>query len=86
MALDGFAPTYDRIRGVSGNFERTIEILEALYPVRGRNPRIRLHINSVVATENIDELESLGWWLIDWMDLNGHYFQIIRGDPKDLRG
>ena len=83
VALDGFAPTHDRIRGVPGNFDRTIATLEALYPVRARNPRIRLHINSVVTTENINELEDLGWWLIDQMDLNGHYFQIIRGDPKD---
>ena len=83
VALDGFAPTHDRIRGVPGNFDRTVATLEALYPVRARNPRIRLHINSVVTTKNINELEDLGWWLIDQMDLNGHYFQIIRGDPKD---
>lgn len=83
VALDGFASTHDRIRGVPGNFERAIETIEALYPVRERNPRIRLHVNSVITAENIDELEPLGRWLIEHARLNGQYFQIVRGDPMD---
>jgi Fe-coproporphyrin III synthase len=83
VALDGFAETHDRIRGVPGNFDRAIETIEALYPLRGRNPNIRLHVNSVITAENIGELERLGWWLIDHARLNGQYFQIVRGDPMD---
>src|SRR6185437_6484178 len=45
VALDGFAETHDRIRGVLGNFDRAMQTIEALYPVRERNPRIRIHVN-----------------------------------------
>lgn len=83
LALDGFAETHDRIRGVPGNFARALETLEALYPIRDRNPEIRLHVNSVITAENIGELERLGWWLIEHARLDGQYFQVIRGDPLD---
>ncbi len=83
LALDGFAERHDRIRGVPGNFAKTIETIEALYPVRARHPKLRIHVNSVITAENIDELETLGWWLIEHTDLDGQYFQVIRGDPLD---
>jgi len=83
LALDGFAETHDRIRGVPGNFDQAIRTIEALYPVRDRNPNIRIHVNSVITAENIDELEPLGRWLIEHARLNGQYFQVVRGDPLD---
>ncbi len=83
LALDGFRDTHDRIRGVPGNFDKTIETIEALYPVRERHPKLRIHVNTVITAENIDELEALGWWLVEHTDLNGQYFQVIRGEPMD---
>jgi MoaA/NifB/PqqE/SkfB family radical SAM enzyme len=83
LALDGFAATHDRIRGVPGNFDHAMRTIEALYPVRERNPNIRIHVNSVITAENIDELESLGQWLLEHARLNGQYFQVVRGDPLD---
>jgi MoaA/NifB/PqqE/SkfB family radical SAM enzyme len=83
LALDGFGETHDRIRGVPGNFDQAIRTIEALYPVRDRNPNIRIHVNSVITAENIDELERLGRWLIEHARLNGQYFQVVRGDPLD---
>lgn len=83
VALDGFAGTHDRIRGVPGNFDKAIDAIRALYASRDRNPNVRLHVNSVITADNVDELESLGWWLTEHADLDGQYFQIIRGDPKD---
>lgn len=81
IALDGFAETHDRIRGVPGNFEKAIDCIEALYPVRARTPSIRIHVNSVITSENVDELEELGRWLIEHTDLNGQYFQITAAIP-----
>ena len=83
LALDGFRETHDRIRGVPGNFDKTMRSIQALWPLRAGNPNIRIHVNSVITPENIDELENLGWWLVEHADLNGQYFQIIRGDPKN---
>lgn len=83
IALDGFQETHDRIRGVPGNFDQTIQSIKILYPIRERNSNIHIHVNTVITSENISELEELGWWLIENTDLNGQYFQIIRGDAKD---
>lgn len=83
VALDGFADTHDEIRGVPGNFDRALAMIEALYPVRERHPSVRIHVNSVITAANLDELEELGWWMVEHADLDGHYFQVIRGDAKN---
>lgn len=83
LALDGIGKTHDDIRGVPGNYERALESLELLQALRARDDRLRLHVNSVVCRENVDEMLSLGAAMRDQFDLDGHYFQIIRGEPMD---
>ena len=85
LALDGFEPTHDRIRGVPGNFRRAMDSLDALRNLRDRTPELRVHINSVICAENIDEMLLLGEHIRDRHDLDGHYFQVIRGEPMDPR-
>jgi MoaA/NifB/PqqE/SkfB family radical SAM enzyme len=60
LALDGIGPTHDSIRGVPGNFHRALESLERLQELRRREPRLRLHVNSVVCRENLSEMVPLG--------------------------
>ncbi len=83
VALDGIGKTHDKIRGVAGNFEKALESLELLQELRWREPRLRLHVNSVVCRENVSEMVALGEKIRDDFDLDGHYFQIIRGQPMD---
>jgi MoaA/NifB/PqqE/SkfB family radical SAM enzyme len=83
LALDGIGPTHDAIRGVPGNFERALASLDELQQLRRREERLRLHVNSVVCRENLGEMVPLGEMLRDRFDLDGHYFQIIRGEPMD---
>jgi MoaA/NifB/PqqE/SkfB family radical SAM enzyme len=83
LALDGIGDTHDRIRGVPGNFERALESLAFLEELRRREPRLRLHVNSVVCRENVKEMLPLGEMMRERFDLDGHYFQIIRGEPMD---
>ncbi len=83
LALDGIGGTHDAIRGVPGNFERALESLERLQELRRREPRLRLHVNSVVCSENLSEMVPLGEMMRERFDLDGHYFQIIRGEPMD---
>jgi MoaA/NifB/PqqE/SkfB family radical SAM enzyme len=83
LALDGFESTHDRIRGVPGNFQRAMTSLDALRDLRERTPELRVHINSVICAENIDEMLPLGELIRDRHDLDGHYFQVIRGEPMD---
>jgi MoaA/NifB/PqqE/SkfB family radical SAM enzyme len=83
LALDGIGPTHDAIRGVPGNFDRALESLERLQGLRRREGRLRLHVNSVVCRENLQEMVPLGEMMRDRFDLDGHYFQVIRGEPMD---
>ena len=83
LALDGLGETHDRIRGVPGNFDRAMESLAVLERLRTTDDRLRIHVNSVVCRENVDEMLPLGNLVRERFDLDGHYFQIIRGAPMD---
>ena len=83
LALDGIGATHDAIRGVPGNYERALESLSLLEELRGRSDQLRLHVNSVVCRKNVDEMIPLGELIRTRFRLDGHYFQIIRGEPMD---
>ncbi len=83
IALDGYGETHDRIRGVPGNWEKTLDSIRALYPLKERYAdRFRLNVNTVVCSENYTEIEQLSDYLWENFHLDGHYFNIIRGETK----
>ncbi len=64
IALDGYGATHDRVRGVPGNWEKTLACIEALYPLKERYAhRFRLNVNTVVCAENYTEIEKLSSFL-----------------------
>ncbi len=80
-ALDGYGPTHDRIRGVPGNWEKTLACIRALYPLKEKyGARFRLNVNTVVCAENYTEIEQLSDYLWENFHLDGHYFNIVRGE------
>jgi MoaA/NifB/PqqE/SkfB family radical SAM enzyme len=83
VALDGLETTHDRLRGVPGNFGRAMESLALLQELRQRAPSLRIHVNSVICTDNVEEMIPLGNLVRDRFDLDGHYFQVIRGEAMD---
>lgn len=81
IALDGYGQTHDRVRGVPGNWEKTLDCIRALYPLKEKyTDRFRLNVNTVVCAENYDEMEKLADYLWKNFRLDGHYFNIIRGE------
>src|SRR5215831_3647381 len=53
IALDGYAETHDRIRGVPGNWEKALDCIRALYPLKQNYAdRFRLNVNTVICAEN----------------------------------
>lgn len=83
VALDGYGDTHDRIRGVPGNWDRTLNTIAGLYPLKDRfGDRFRLNVNTVICSENYTELEKLSGFLWDNYRLDGQYFNIIRGETK----
>ncbi|HEY6188023.1 MAG TPA: radical SAM protein [Pyrinomonadaceae bacterium] len=81
IALDGYGETHDRIRGVPGNWEKTLDCIRFLYPLKEKyGDRFRLNVNTVVCAENYTEIEKLSEFLWANFNLDGQYFNIIRGD------
>ncbi|HEX6624337.1 MAG TPA: radical SAM protein [Pyrinomonadaceae bacterium] len=83
VALDGYGETHDRVRGVPGHWRKTLDCIEHLYPLKERFAhRFRLNVNTVVCAENYAEVERLAAFMWDNFRLDGHYFNIIRGETK----
>jgi MoaA/NifB/PqqE/SkfB family radical SAM enzyme len=83
VALDGYGETHDRIRGVPGNWGKTLDCIRALYPLKDRyKERFRLNVNTVVCADNYAEIERLAAYLWEDFRLDGHYFNLIRGETK----
>ncbi|HEV3279802.1 MAG TPA: radical SAM protein [Terriglobia bacterium] len=83
VALDGLGAMQDSIRAVPGNFKKTLETLEALQPARGRHPRLRLNVNTVICAENFDHVIAIAEFVKANCEVDGHYFNVIRGEAKD---
>ena len=80
VALDGYGETHDRIRGVPGNWQKTLDCIEWLYPLKVKfGDRFRLNVNTVVCAENYTEIEMLSEHMWENFQLDGQYFNIIRG-------
>jgi MoaA/NifB/PqqE/SkfB family radical SAM enzyme len=83
VALDGYGETHDRVRGVPGNWERTLDCIRSLYPLKERfGDRFRLNVNTVVCAENFAEVGRLADFLWENFRLDGHYFNLVRGETK----
>lgn len=57
--LDAVGPVHDRIRGVSGGWEKLHASIEGLKKLRRQHPSLVLGIKTTVSRLNIDELEQI---------------------------
>lgn len=81
IALDGYGATHDRVRGVPGHWQKTLDCIESLYPLKERyGDRLRLNVNTVVCADNYTEIEKLGEFMWRNFRLDGQYFNIVRGE------
>ena len=81
IALDGYGETHDRIRGVPGNWEKAIDCIESHYSLKEKYAdRFRLNVNTVVCAENYTEIEKLAEHMWQNYQLDGQYFNIVRGE------
>ncbi|HLN98646.1 MAG TPA: radical SAM protein [Pyrinomonadaceae bacterium] len=81
IALDGYGKTHDEIRGVPGNWEKALECITSLYPLKAKHSdRFRLNVNTVVCADNYNEMEKLGEFMWANFKLDGQYFNIVRGE------
>lgn len=83
FSLDGLANTHDAIRGVPHNFEKTVATMRLAEERWKGERRLRRNVVSCITTENYGELVELGLKMMRETASDGHYFEIIRGDPMD---
>ena len=84
LALDGFEATHDRLRGVPGNFGKALDSARGLRQLKPQfDARLKVNVNTVVNWSNIDEVVPLAEFIRTGLPVDGHYFNLIRGDPKD---
>jgi MoaA/NifB/PqqE/SkfB family radical SAM enzyme len=83
FSLDGFAATHDRVRAVPGCFRKAIASIKAVTALREKFSNLMVFVNSVILHENYAELPALADYLLHEVDLDTHYFNIIRGDPMN---
>ncbi len=83
FSLDGLANTHDAIRGVPNNFEKTVATIHFAEDKWAGDRRVRRNVVSCITSENYKELVSLGLKMLGETKSDGHYFEIIRGNPMD---
>jgi len=83
VAVDGLYEMQDSIRAVPGNFAKTLETLEALQPCRAKFSNLRVNVNTVICAENFDEVLNIADFVKKQCAVDGHYFNVIRGNAKD---
>ena len=83
FSLDGLADTHDAIRGVPNNFVRTLATMEeAGRRYRGVR-RLRRNVLTVITREGYQEIVALGLKLMRETDIDGQYFEVVRGQTPD---
>ena len=83
IALDGLRDSHDLMRGVPGNFDKALQsarFLRRLKPKFGL--RLEVHINTVITRDNTDDVLPMAEWIYAEELVDGHYFNLIRGDAK----
>jgi len=83
VALDGLGAMQDAIRAVPGNFQKTLQTLEALQPCREKHSNLRVNINTVICAENFEHILEIAAFVKQHTRVDGHYFNIIRGNALE---
>lgn len=84
FSIDGLAKTHDSIRGVPRNFERTLDSMRQTAERYRGVARLRRNVLTVITRENYGEVEALAAYLKEHAEIDGHYFEIVRGQAPDL--
>ncbi len=83
ISLDGFAARHDEIRGVPGNFQKVILLIDKLQELRKKHKNFFVQINTVIYRRNHNSILSLANYLLENVEIDGQFFEISRGDLKN---
>lgn len=94
LSLDGLEETHNRLRGVPGNWKKSMETLAVLAELRARRmdawrrgkgpkPQLRIMTLTCINNQNIAEVEEMARQLSQNEEIDGMNFECLRGTPKD---
>ncbi|MCC7392722.1 radical SAM protein [Candidatus Sumerlaeota bacterium] len=94
LSLDGLEETHNRLRGVPGNWKRSMETMRVLGELRaarqakfergeGPKPNLRIMTLTCINNQNIAEIEEMAAHLKQHDEIDGMMFECLRGTPKD---
>jgi len=86
-SIDGFRATHDKLRGIEGAFDRTVNTFTRLLKLKVKQKNLRINIATTICVLNLSELQKLGEYFFNTFDANYHYFELIRGEvpSKELK-
>jgi MoaA/NifB/PqqE/SkfB family radical SAM enzyme len=76
LSLDGVDNRHDEIRGVKGNFERTMETYNGLRQLKGQHEGLEVGIHSVVSRFNVHEIKELYAWVKENLNPDSYICEI----------
>ncbi len=85
LSIDGFSELHDEIRGVPGNFDSAIKTLRLIRNLGQKYGNLQAYVNSVICADNYKEVVPFAKFIQSEELADAHYFEIIRGDPPEVR-
>ena len=82
-SLDGFKKTHDYIRGIKGNFEKSIETINKLEKLKKKYSNFYVTANTTISNKNYKELKEFIEF-VKTLNVDNHSFDLIRGDHKGI--
>ncbi len=83
FSLDGLQKTHDSIRGVPNNFVRTLATMREAAKRYRSIKRLRRNVLTVITRENSHEIAQLAEHLKEHAQIDGQYFEVVRGQAPD---
>jgi MoaA/NifB/PqqE/SkfB family radical SAM enzyme len=79
VSVDGFAPVHDSLRGRARSFERLCGTIRRLEGLQAAHPNLRVRINTVVTSANVDDVRALiDWFAATFPALDEHALEVVR--------
>jgi MoaA/NifB/PqqE/SkfB family radical SAM enzyme len=85
VSLDDLGERHDAVRGVAGSFDRALETMKKVGALRERFEHLYLNVETVAFSGNYTHIRELLDFVRGQLDVNGHYVEMLRGNPRDGR-
>ena len=82
LSLDGLEKTHDHLRGVPGNYQKTMAALEELKRIRSQHPQLAINVCTVLNNRNAAEIPEL-LRKVESLGVDFHDIGLMRGDFPD---